>query len=175
MAFGLGAGTVVAMAAPPASAAAGCARADLLPTSGNRAQVRHATLCLINQERRSRRLRKLRVRRSLERVAQQHTSDMVSRRYFSHLTPAGLTVTARIRRTVYASRRTHLLAGENIAWGQGGMATPRSVVRNWMSSAAHRANILSRAYRHIGVGVIPGSPATVAGGATFTVVFAVKT
>lgn len=40
-------------------------------------------------------------------------------------------------------------AGENIARGQ---STPEEVVRAWMNSEGHRANILNGNYTHIGVG-----------------------
>jgi uncharacterized protein YkwD len=39
-------------------------------------------------------------------------------------------------------------AGENIAYGY---ETPRAVVRAWMHSPGHRANILSRSFNRIGV------------------------
>jgi uncharacterized protein YkwD len=38
--------------------------------------------------------------------------------------------------------------GENVAMGY---LTPRAVMRAWMNSPGHRANILSRSFRHIGV------------------------
>jgi uncharacterized protein YkwD len=38
--------------------------------------------------------------------------------------------------------------GENIAMGQ---PTPMEAMRSWMSSSGHRANILNRSYRRIGV------------------------
>jgi uncharacterized protein YkwD len=169
----LGAGGVAVLASTtPAVAASGCAHADVVPSPGNLPQIRHTTLCLINAERRAHGLRKLRRRGPLDRAAQAHSLDMVTRGYFSHVTPAGLNVASRIRRTAYASLHTHLLAGENIAWGQDWLATPRSIVRNWMTSGRHRANILSRTYRHVGVGPVLGSPGLGAGGTTFTVVFA---
>jgi len=40
-------------------------------------------------------------------------------------------------------------AGENIAWGQ---STPAAVMGAWMSSAGHRANILSSRFTEIGIG-----------------------
>jgi len=170
--FGLGAGGLVAIAPAPAAASGGCTHADIVPAPANMPQVRHATLCLINQERRLHGLFKLHRRRALTDVAQAHSTDMVRRGYFSHLTPAGLDVSARIRHSAYASSHTRLMAGENIAWGEAWLATPRSIVRGWMASAAHRANILSAAYRHVGVGTTLGSPGLGGGGATFTVVFA---
>lgn len=42
-------------------------------------------------------------------------------------------------------------AGENIAAGQ---TTPAQVVDAWMNSPGHRANILERAYKYIGVGYV---------------------
>lgn len=39
--------------------------------------------------------------------------------------------------------------GENIAWGQ---RTPEQVMNGWMNSEGHRANILNKNYKNIGVG-----------------------
>jgi len=41
-------------------------------------------------------------------------------------------------------------AGENIAYGQ---RTPAEVMKGWMNSPGHRANILSPSYTHIGIGL----------------------
>jgi uncharacterized protein YkwD len=43
---------------------------------------------------------------------------------------------------------TNQPVGENIAMGQ---ASSSEAVRDWMNSSGHRANILNRGYRHIGV------------------------
>jgi uncharacterized protein YkwD len=45
-------------------------------------------------------------------------------------------------------QHTRLPVAENIAMGQ---RSSQEVVRSWMSSSGHRANILSRAHRRIGV------------------------
>ena len=42
-------------------------------------------------------------------------------------------------------------AGENIAKGY---ATPEAVVKGWMNSPGHRANILNKSFTHIGVGYV---------------------
>ena len=34
--------------------------------------------------------------------------------------------------------------GENLAWATGGFSTPREIVKDWMSSPGHRANILRK-------------------------------
>lgn len=48
-------------------------------------------------------------------------------------------------------------AGENIAWATGQLGTPRQIFKAWMNSPGHRAAILSRQYREIGVGFRIGS------------------
>ncbi|MBQ2698462.1 MAG: hypothetical protein IJF62_00825 [Firmicutes bacterium] len=45
-------------------------------------------------------------------------------------------------------------AGENIASGQ---TTPQQVVREWMNSPGHRANILNTKYTHLGIGITENS------------------
>ena len=46
--------------------------------------------------------------------------------------------------------------GENIAWGSGTLGTPAKIMDGWMDSPGHRANILDRDYREIGIGVRAG-------------------
>ena len=43
-----------------------------------------------------------------------------------------------------------------------------------MASPGHRANILKRAYREMGVGLVLGVPVSDAAGATYTVDFGVR-
>ena len=48
--------------------------------------------------------------------------------------------------------------GETLAWMPAGVAaSPGAVVRAWMNSPPHRAVLLSRQFRRIGVGVMGGS------------------
>ena len=63
----------------------------------------------------------------------------------------------------------HIL-GENIGWGSGSLATPRSMVNAWMHSAPHRHNILDGRYRSVGVGVAFGAPVG-GSGASYTTDF----
>ena len=66
------------------------------------------------------------------------------------------------------------MLGENLAWGTGSFGTPRSTIETWMSSPAHRAILLKKAYREMGVGVVLGVPGSDAAGATYTVDFGVR-
>ncbi len=151
----------------------GCEHADLAPTEGNDGAIRAAVLCLHNQIRADRGLPLLRENARLRRAAEGHSSDMVSRGYFEHTTPSGVTMVDRIMAARYTSPRVGWALGENLAWGTGSLATPRSIMRAWMDSPGHRANVVKRAYRELGVGVVSGVPSDRGAGATFTANFGV--
>jgi len=44
--------------------------------------------------------------------------------------------------------------GENIAWGTGSMGTPRSIMDAWLHSTGHRENILTTAFKEVGIGYL---------------------
>lgn len=79
------------------------------------------------------------------RVARIKSQDMITNKYFSHISP------------VYGSPFVMLenyglrfsAAAENIAKGQ---RTAQEVMNAWMNSPGHKANILSRSFTEIGVG-----------------------
>ena len=164
----------VALGPVPARAAQqGCENAEVTPTDANEPAVREAILCLHNELRSQRGLPTLRQDARLRRAATGHSGDMVSRRFFEHTTPGGVTMVDRIMAAHYASRDIGWSLGENIAWGTGRLATPRSIMRAWMDSPGHRANILKRSYREIGIGVVTGVPSGSPSGATYTADFGV--
>ena len=70
---------------------------------------------------------------------------MYTNNYFSHVSQDGRTMSDRIEK--YTS--SYGYKGENIALGY---STPEEVVKGWMSSEGHRANILNKNYTDIGVG-----------------------
>jgi uncharacterized protein YkwD len=83
----------------PAATAPKCANADLAPASGNLRAVRRATLCLLNRERTSRGLGKLRANRPLRGVATKYARKMVGQAFFDPVSPAGSTFVDRIKRS----------------------------------------------------------------------------
>jgi uncharacterized protein YkwD len=157
-----------AVAAPAAASA--CSGADSSPSALGEGGTARATLCLINRERASRGLRKLRSDARLRRAADRHAGDMVARRYFAHNSKSGASFVTRIKRTGWTRSRRSYRVGENLGYGSGSLATPRSMVRGWMHSAGHRANILDRGFRLIGIGIASGSP-TGDGGTTYATDF----
>src|SRR4051794_32870334 len=133
------AGVLAAMAAAsPAHAA--CAGADVLPSQANAAKVNRTTLCLLNAQRRSHGLRKLRTNARLRHAAAGYARLMVASNFFAHEGPDGSTPLSRIRSTRYLDGARAWSIGENLAWGTGSYATPRSIVQSWMHSPGHRAN-----------------------------------
>jgi uncharacterized protein YkwD len=116
-----------------------------------------ATLCLLNQQRSAHGLGALSESTVLDRAATAYAADMVDRRFFDHVSPGGGTMMDRIKAAGWVGGGSWS-AGENIAWGSGGYATPASTVDGWMHSAGHRANILNGSFGAIGIGIAEGAP-----------------
>lgn len=114
-----------------------------------------ATFCLVNRERRRRGLRPLVARSALSNAALGKARDMIARRYFAHRSPDGVGIAERIRQ---AGVRRGSLFGENLAWATGRRTSPRGIVRAWMRSPSHRANILRPGFRTAGLAVVRGAP-----------------
>jgi uncharacterized protein YkwD len=151
-----------------------CSYTHVVPTRHNLWKVRRAIVCLHNQVRARHHLPLLRVNPELGRAAVGHSANMVRRRYFDHTDPNGRTFVQRIMRAHYARPSQGWSLGENIAWGTGASSTAAGVMRAWMHSSGHRANILGRAYREVGVGIKLGVPTNGRAGATFTVDFGAR-
>ncbi|MDQ3740050.1 MAG: CAP domain-containing protein [Actinomycetota bacterium] len=167
---------VLALPAAPAQAGpTACAAADSSPVDASVAQLEHTVLCLVNRERTSRGLSRLRANDRLERAARGHSRNMVARNFFAHDSLGGASVLDRVKRRGYRSSG-RLMVGENIAWGSGSYATPAEIVDGWMNSSGHRANILHRAWDEIGVGVAVGAPRPTHGqpAATYTTDFGAR-
>jgi uncharacterized protein YkwD len=108
--------------------------------------VEGAVLVLVNQERTKAGCQPLATDSRLATAARLHSQDMANRGYFDHTTPDGVTFDKRITDAGYRWSSV----GENIAKGQKDAA---SVMRSWMSSPGHRANILNCTFKDIGIGL----------------------
>ena len=159
-----------------ARSASQCANTDVVPDAGNVAEVRDAVLCLHNRERTERGLPPLKEHAKLREAAEGHSDDMVAGRYFSHDAPDGDDMVDRVLRTGYARGAAGWSLGENIAYGTGELATAAQIHRAWMRSPGHRANILRRQFREIGIGIALGAPVDARGqaGATYTADFGLR-
>lgn len=142
-------GTVVFAGLGAGSAAAACGG------QGNAAspapEQEKAMLCLVNQARRQRGLAPFAAPTSLARAAGRKSGDILRCDEFSH-EACGREFTYWIERFGYP----FCSAGENIAYGGGSYATPRSIFSRWMHSSGHRRNVLG-AYEDIGIGLQVGA------------------
>lgn len=172
------AGATQAQAAPAspsarAAAVTACPAAAAAPESASLDTLEDTVLCLVNRERTSRGLVRLRSNGRLATAATKYSRLMVAEDFFSHVSPSGSTMSARIKASGYLKGGRSYRFGENLAWGTGDLGSPVEIVNTWMHSPGHRANILQPAYREVGVGVALGAPGRDEG-ATYTTEFGVK-
>lgn len=108
---------------------------------------------LVNIERAKSGLGKLTLNTTLSNSARAKSQDMIDNRYFSHTSPTYGNVGNMLKKFGIS----YTAYGENIAYGQ---KTPEQVVKAWMESPGHRANILSPHFSKIGVGYVTSSSGT---------------
>src|SRR3954465_1043502 len=168
-----------ALAAPAGAHAsaqtAPCAGADLVPDAGNLAQVGQATLCLLNDERAAAGLRPLAYSAPLSTPSAAYSTRMVTENFFAHESPDGTTLESRLTAARYIAPDGDWFVGENLAWGQGDLATARNIAIAWMNSPGHRHNILEPEFTEVGIGIVPGTPGDPTWGATYTTEFGAVT
>ncbi|MGE6260337.1 CAP domain-containing protein [Heyndrickxia sporothermodurans] len=102
---------------------------------------------LTNKERAKNGLPALKIDTELSKVARIKSNDMATKKYFDHNSPTYGSPFDMMKKFGISYRS----AGENIAMGQ---RSPEEVVKAWMNSEGHRANILNKNYTHIGVGYV---------------------
>jgi len=173
----LGAKKVTAAAKKPVKAtvaAAPCTNTDVMPTAENLELVRAAILCLHNQIRTQAGLPGLKDNAKLRKAALGQSNDMVANGYFDHTSLEGDTFVDRILAAGYAKRNDGWTLGENLAWGTGDLSTAQGVMNAWMNSAGHKANIVKKAYREVGIGIRLGVPTDDGVGATITADFGAR-
>jgi uncharacterized protein YkwD len=151
-----------------------CQNTDVLPSADNVDLVRAAILCLHNQIRAQNNLPLLKDNAKLRKAAVGHSNAMVSEGYFDHTSPDGDSFVDRIIGAGYAKRNDGWTLGENLAWGTGDLSTATGVMNAWMNSAGHKANILKKSYKEVGIGIRLGVPSDAGVGATITADFGVK-
>jgi uncharacterized protein YkwD len=141
-----------------AGAGAPCRNADMLPTEETLEEAASATLCLINRERAERGRAPLHENSQLAWTASRYSREMVSRGFFAHTTPEGETFVDRVLASHYVTRDEGWALGETLAWGTGRYGTPTQIVVAWMHSPHHRAAMLERRFRRVGVGIATSVP-----------------
>jgi len=161
----------LALCAPATARADDCAGADTIPAADNVAVVNQATLCLLNEQRAAQGVAPLAENAALSSASAGYSQRMVAQGFFAHESPDGGTLVDRLTGAGYIGDDDPWLVGENIGWGQGALATPRSMVSAWMDSPGHRENLLSADYSEVGLGLALGTPVDQSWGATYTTDF----
>lgn len=103
-------------------------------------------LSLTNQERQDAGVGALVFNEELSEAASRKADDMFTYDYWAHNSPTGKTPWVFIR----ASGYKYVYAGENLARG---FTAPKDVIKAWMASPDHRANMLSANYEDVGFAV----------------------
>lgn len=156
--------------AKPSSLTATAVRPYLVPTGVRRAArssaasssapsatdlLRQEVVRLVNIERAKVDLHPLATNPLLQRSAQLYAEAMVAQNFFSHRDPNGKNSLDRIRAIGYLQPPCdcswRYMTGENLARGQ---TTAAQVVRDWMNSTSHRANLLHHDFQEIGIGFL---------------------
>lgn len=109
-------------------------------------QVEQQMLQMVNNERTKVGLREVARDLHLQQVARDHAQDMLQRGYFSHYTPEGLNPFDRMDKAGIS----YNAAGENLAFSPN----VDLAMQGLMNSPGHRANILSKDFEKVGIGVI---------------------
>ncbi|MER8048114.1 CAP domain-containing protein [Streptomyces sp. NPDC094032] len=115
------------------------------PLAGREAAAEAEVVRLVNVERAKVGCVAVRSDADLAALAGAFSADMAARGFFDHTNPDGLTPWARADKAGVSG-----LGAENIARGQVDAA---AVMKSWMASDGHRANILNCDYKTLGVGV----------------------
>ena len=101
----------------------------------------------LNRVRAAHGLAPLRYDPHLQRAARAHSRDMLLSQLFQHGAFGERMVRFDVRGT---------LTGENLAWGNGPFASASAIVRAWLASPEHRANLLRPRFTRIGIGDLVG-------------------
>ena len=121
--------------------------------TGTATSIEKEVARLVNIERQKEGLAPLTFSAELSKVARIKSQDMANNNYFSHNSPTYGDPFAMMK----SFGIQYKTAGENIAKGY---QSAESVVRGWMNSSGHRANILNPSFGKIGVGYVNSNGTT---------------
>lgn len=90
---------------------------------------------------------------ALDRSARQHSLEMGRLGYFGHSSADGAQFWQRIRHFYSAHGYSYWSAGENLVWASPSLRAG-AALNLWIASPPHRANLLSRRWRQIGISAV---------------------
>jgi uncharacterized protein YkwD len=145
---------LVAVTLASAAAAPAGARSDkqVRKTSAMRA-LEAEVLVDVNRLRSRRGLKRLRFSSKLTAAAMQHSREMARRGYFSHNSANGAAFWRRVERFYGSSGYRSWTVGENLLWSSPSVDAA-GALNMWMRSPEHKANLLRRDWREIGLAAV---------------------
>jgi uncharacterized protein YkwD len=149
---------ILLFAAQAPAATTACVDADLQADPETELRVQEAIRCIVNEYRVAARLKPLSASTHLRRSATAHSRDMVTNHYLAHQGDGRPPLLTRVRRAGYFTGTATALFSENIGIAPMGGATARSLVRAWLLSPGHAANIYYPPFRDLGVGSTFAAP-----------------
>jgi len=139
----------------------------LLPTgtaaAAGLAKREASLLSVVNGVRATHDLRPLAVDARLKRAARAHSTALLRRGVLAH---------GSFSERLWRSGARGPRFGENLAWGTGRYASANVIVRSWLGSPGHRANLLRPGFRRVGIGAVAGPFAGYSGATVVTADFA---
>ena len=109
-----------------------------------------ALVVAINHVRARHGLSTLRRSDRLEEAADLHSRNMARRGFFAHESADGSPFWKRVEQFYGSQGFGYWAVGENLIWGSPELEVGEAI-EGWMESSAHRANMLSREWREIGL------------------------
>lgn len=108
-------------------------------------------LTAINQLRREQGLTPLRLNRALSLAALGHSVSMAEHGFFRHAGYDGSSFWRRIKPRYRPRPGAYWGVGENMVWASPGLSSDQAL-QMWLNSPPHRKNLLTPAWREIGLG-----------------------
>jgi uncharacterized protein YkwD len=112
----------------------------------------------INAFRRANGLVPLRLSVKLSLAARRHTAEMAARGYFSHSSADGSKFDRRIARYYSIAKWSYWSVGENLLWSSPDVDAA-GALQMWLNSPEHRANLMTKRWREIGLSALHSASA----------------
>ena len=126
-------------------------------------QTERSLLSAVNSVRATHNLRPLQVDTKLLATARAYSTTLIRQDVFTH---------GAFAQRIQASGARGPAFGENLAWGTGPGGNATTIVRMWMNSPGHRANLLRPGWVRVGIGARIGNFLGYSGATVVTADFA---
>ena len=116
-------------------------------------ELQTQVLAAINDLRQSRGLRELQLSGALSLAALGHSQSMAQHGYFSHAGYNGSPFWTRIKPKYRPQPGSYWGVGENMVWAAPDLSAHQAI-EMWLNSPPHRKNLLTPAWREVGLGAV---------------------